>query len=169
MGKRGYGSKTSGKGFHRTGDEVQQQPEAARVPAGHAPSSSSFVVLLGHHGPPQHPGRATGLTSSAVERARRAVERRLATTIPFVVAAEASAILTRLKSMMWEDIGVIRVGAVRHDRRGQGALGGGGARLRRRRGERETVALRETRRAPALANRISGGCHYVVPASSEGE
>jgi hypothetical protein len=45
-------------------------------------SSSSFVVLLGHHGPPQHPGRATGPTSSAVERARRAVERRLATTIP---------------------------------------------------------------------------------------
>jgi hypothetical protein len=86
-------------------------------------SSSSFVVLLGHHGPPQHPGRATGPTSSAVERARRAVERRLATTIPVVVAAEASVILSRLKSMMWEDVGVIRVGAVRHDRQGQGALG----------------------------------------------
>ncbi len=26
-----------------------------------------------------------------------------------------------------------------------------------------------TGRAPALANRISGGCHYVVPALSEGE
>ena len=114
-------------------------------------------------------GAGGGPTSPAVERARRAVERRLATTILVVVAAEASAILLRLKSMMWEDVRVIRVGAVRHDRRGQGALGGGGARLRRRRGERETVALRETRRAPALANRISGGCHYVVPASSEGE
>ena len=42
----------------------------------------------------------------------------------------------------------------------RGSDGGGG------RGRRWRCA---TRRAPALANRISGGCHYVVPASSEGE
>ena len=42
----------------------------------------------------------------------------------------------------------------------RGSDGGGG------RGRRWRCA---TRRAPALANRISGGCHYVVPASSKGE
>jgi aspartate oxidase len=116
--------------------------------------------------------------SSAVERAhRRAVERRLATTIPVVVAAEASAILSRLKSMMWEDVGVIRsrvgleravseLSAVIDEAEGlweeaaRGSDGGGGG------GRRWRCA---TRRAPALTNRISGGCHYVVPASSEGE
>ncbi len=38
--------------------------------------------------------------------------------------------------------------------------GGGG------RGRRWHCAMR---RAPALPNRISGGCHYVVPVSLEGE
>jgi L-aspartate oxidase len=144
-------------------------------------------------------GAGGGPTSPAVERARRAVERRLATTIPSTnagppsssssrdggaVAAEASAILSRLKSVMWEDVGVIRsragleravselsamldVAEGLWEEAARGCSGGGG-------GGREAAALRDAARAglavadAALANRVSGGCHYVVPASSGG-
>ena len=80
--------------------------------------------------------------------------------------AAASAILSRLKLMMWEDVGVIqsRVGLKRAVSELSAMLRGsdsGGERGRRWRCA--------TRRAPALANRISRGYHYVVLASSEGK
>ena len=142
-------------------------------------------------------GEAVAASASGADRARRAVERRLATTIPATsgpssspsshrgdgaVAAEASAILARLKSVMWEDVGVIRsrtgleravseLSAMLYEADrlwveaacSDSGSGGGG---------REAAALRDAARAglavadAALANRVSGGCHYV---SSEGE
>jgi len=122
------------------------------------------------------------------DRARRAIERRLVTSVgPYYstssssdsrsattnadIAREAAAILTRLKSVMWNDVGVVRtpVGldravseltAMCNEAERLWDTGEGG---------REAAALRDASRSglavadAALRNRISGGCHYLAP------
>ncbi|KAL3798748.1 hypothetical protein ACHAW5_008756 [Stephanodiscus triporus] len=132
----------------------------------------------------------TEATRAATDRARRVIERRSATTIPSsssssssstsrpddaVVAREASAALTRLRSVMWEDVGVVRsVSGLERASSELSAIldeadrlwdGGGGT--------REVAALRDAARAglavahAALSNRVSGGCHYLAATEEE--
>jgi L-aspartate oxidase len=122
------------------------------------------------------------------DRARRAIERRLVTSVgPYYstssssdsrsattnayIAREAAAILTRLKSVMWNDVGVVRtpagldravseLTAMCNEAERLWDTGEGG---------REAAALRDASRSglavadAALRNRISGGCHYLAP------
>ena len=122
------------------------------------------------------------------DRARRAIERRLLTSVgPYHstssssdsrsattnadIAREAAAILTRLKSVMWNDVGVVRtpagldravseLTAMCNEAERLWDTGEGG---------REAAALRDASRSglavadAALRNRISGGCHYLAP------
>ncbi|KAL7496368.1 hypothetical protein ACHAWT_005072 [Skeletonema menzelii] len=127
-----------------------------------------------------------------MHQARYAIEQRLAleqstdssTTAVAVdegVRKEATAILTNLKSIMWDNVGVVRtpsklalavseLSAMRDeaDRLWNSDGGGGGAGW-------EVVALRDAAYSglavaeSALANRVSGGAHYVVLEESESE
>jgi aspartate oxidase len=95
---------------------------------------------------------------------------------------EATAILTKLKSIMWDNVGVVRtpsklafavseLSAIRTeaDQLWNNSSGGGGS------GCWEVVALRDAAYSglavaeSALANRVSGGAHYVVLEESESE
>ncbi len=94
---------------------------------------------------------------------------------------EATAILTKLKSIMWDNVGVVRtpsklalavseLSAIRTeaDQLWNNSSGGGS-------GCWEVVALRDAAYSglavaeSALANRVSGGAHYVVLEESESE
>jgi len=98
---------------------------------------------------------------------------------------EATAILTKLKSIMWDNVGVVRtpsklalavseLSAIRTEadqlwNNSSSGGGGGGS------GCWEVVALRDAAYSglavaeSALANRVSGGAHYVVLEESESE
>jgi len=110
---------------------------------------------------------ATAMSSSTVDEGMR---------------KEATAILTKLKSIMWDNVGVVRtpsklalavseLSAIRTeaDRLWNNSSSGGSA------GCWEVVALRDAAYSglavaeSALANRVSGGAHYVVLEESESE
>jgi L-aspartate oxidase len=121
------------------------------------------------------------------DRARQAIARRLVTTVgPYcttttsstmtisandAITREATAILTRLKSVMWNDVGVVRTPAgLEHAVSELTAMCSEAERLwDTGEGGREAAALRDASRSglavadAALRNRISGGCHYLAP------
>ena len=128
-----------------------------------------------------------------MHQARYAIEQRLAleqssnnngggSTVSSVVdesvTKEATAILTNLKSIMWDNVGVVRtpsklalavseLSAMRDEADRLWNSGGGAG--------WEVVALRDAAYSglavaeSALANRVSGGAHYVVLEESESE
>ena len=87
------------------------------------------------------------------------------------ITREATAILTRLKSVMWNYVGVVRTSAgLEHAVSELTAMCDEAERLwDTGEGGREAVALRDASRSglavadAALRNRISGGCHYLAP------
>jgi len=119
-----------------------------------------------------------------MHQARYAIEQRLAmeqsssssssssSTPDDALRKEATAILTNLKSIMWDNVGVVRtpsklelavseLNAIRTEADQLWSNGDGGAGW-------EVVALRDAAHSglavaeSALANRVSGGAHYVV-------
>jgi len=130
-----------------------------------------------------------------MHQARYAIEQRLAleqstsagssstTAVDEGMRRDATAILTNLKSIMWDNVGVVRtpsklalavseLSAMRDEAdqlwNSSNSGGGGGAGW-------EVVALRDAAHSglavaeSALANRVSGGAHYVVLEESESE
>ena len=132
-----------------------------------------------------------------MHQARYAIEQRLAveqsspnntgsstmsSTVDEGMRKEATAILTNLKSIMWDNVGVVRtpsnlalavseLSAIRDeaDQLWNSSGGGGGA------AGWEVVALRDAAHSglavaeSALSNRVSGGAHYMVLEESESE
>ncbi|KAL3816946.1 hypothetical protein ACHAXA_001774 [Cyclostephanos tholiformis] len=140
----------------------------------------------------RHDDRDREASMIATDGARRAIERRLATAIPIdpsasshsvvddaSIALEATAIMSRLRSVMWDDVGVARtsrgleravseLSAMRDEADRLWDMAGG-------RGGREVVALRDAAWAglavahAAMSNRVSGGSHYLVASGDEKE
>ena len=128
------------------------------------------------------------------DAARRAIERRLAHAFPMTyapsssqrsvvdethLAIEASEIMARLRSVMWDDVGVARthrgleravseLSGIRDEADRLWDVGGGT-------GGRAVVALRDAAWAglavasAALSNPVSGGSHYLVASEEEEE
>jgi L-aspartate oxidase len=148
-------------------------------------SVGEFVARLHHD---NHDWEASMI---ATDRAQCAIERRLATTIPIdpsalpshsviddaSIALEATAIMSRLKSVMWDDVGVARtsrglecavseLSAMRDEANRLWDMAGG-------RGGREVIALRDATWAglavvhATMSNQVLGGSHYLVASGDE--